>query len=97
MIFQTTLRDDWEFVEEQINRSKIKRYPYKAILGKSLTTYVLECRDAGLSSTQTILRLLQERSIQTYLSLYPFEEDNFKKNIEISVRARYSEEKIRGR
>ena len=96
-MFQATLNDDWAFVQQQIERTKIRRYPYKVLLGMSLTKYVLSCREEGLDSTQTLFKILRENSIKTFLLIHEEEKENILKNIEISVRARFSEEKQRGR
>ena len=92
-----TCLGDWEVVEEQIQRSKIKRYPYKKLLGVSLTRFILSCKANELSSHQTISQILSQPLIRAYLFENPEEHNNFLKNIQISVSARYSEENSRGR
>ena len=97
MMFQTCLVDDWDHIAMKIQKSKILRYPYKMLLGKSLTRYILDCREEGLDSTQTILKVIQEPSVITYLKLYPTESIKLGENVTTSVKARYSEERSRGR
>jgi hypothetical protein len=81
----------------KIQQSKILRYPYKSLLGMSLTRYILDCRDESLDSIQTILKIMGEPSIIMYLKLHPMESIKFGENVTTSVSARYSEEKSRGR
>ena len=95
-MFQSNL-NEWEEVEKQIQRSKIKRFPYKQWLGRSLTDYILRCKDKGLSSHQTIARLLRENIIIKYLEDNRFFTHKLQENIRISVCARFSEENMRGR
>jgi len=87
--------DEWGYVEKQINRSKIKRYPYKKILGMSLTNYILNCRRDGLNSAETFGKLLLEKNIAIYEFQNPFEVKKFRDNIWTSICARFSEENSR--
>lgn len=97
MIYQTSLTNDWDHVEMKIKQSKILRFPYKMLLGMSLTKYILNCREEGLDSTQTILKVMQEPSVIIYLKLHPMESMKFGENLTTSVKARFSEENSRGR
>lgn len=89
--------NEWEVVNQQIQRSKIRRFPYKMWLGESLTNYILKCKRKGLSSHQTIARLLRENTIIKYLEKNRFFTHKLQENIRISVCARFSEESMRGR
>ena len=93
---QTTI-NEWAFIEKQIERSKIKRYPYKSILGKALTNFILECKERGLSSSETMGGIMAHRGIKNFLLYFPEEQENLSKNVYIGVCARYSEERQRGR
>lgn len=88
---------EWDVVDEQIQRSKIKRFPYKSMIGQSLTDYIISCQREGLSSHQTIARLLKEQGIIDYLTENRFDTHKLQENIRISVCARFSEERMRGR
>jgi hypothetical protein len=93
IVFQTQL-NEWSTIEQQIERSKIKRYPYKSLLGLSLTKYLFECLNLGLSSQQSFIKILELESIKNYLKENPLEVNNFTKNLWICCCARYSESKI---
>jgi hypothetical protein len=67
------------------------------LLGESLTRYILNCRGEDLDSTQTILKVMQEPSVIVYLKIYPGESIKFGENVTTSVKARFSEERSRGR
>lgn len=92
IIFQTQL-NEWNTIEEQIERSKIKRYPYKLMLGESLTKYLVRCLEDGLSSSQSFNNIINTSGVKMYLFENPQEVENFKKNLWISICARYSESK----
>lgn len=89
--------NEWKVIENKIHFSKIKRFPYKRMLGKSLTKYILECKEAGFTAEQTIMRLYKEDVIQRYIENNKSFEEKLKDNIRTSVCARYSEERMRGR
>ena len=93
---QTNL-DEWETVRQQIERSKIKRYPYKKYLGISLTKMILRLKDTGMSSSEAYGSILHNQGIQVLLFENPDDIDNIEKNIYISVSARFAEENTRGR
>lgn len=93
---QTQL-SEWPVVQEQIDRSKIKRYPYKSILGKSLTSLILEIKGEGLSSSQCQAQVMSHTGMINFLLIFPEEKEKIAQNVYISVCARYSEEKQRGR
>lgn len=92
-----TILNEWERVSQEIEKSKIKRYPYKRLLGESLTNYILRNKEEGLNSSQVIGAVLREQGIKIYLFENPQEKENLLKNIEIGVYARFSEERQRGR
>jgi hypothetical protein len=95
-MIQTNL-DEWETVRQQIEHSKIKRYPYKKYLGVSLTKYILRLKENGLSSSETFGTILHNINIQALMFENPDEIENIEKNIYISVSARFAEENTRGR
>lgn len=92
-----TCLNEWEFIKTNIERSTIKRYPYKQLLGISLTNYILQCKKQGLSSHETIRKIINENDIMLYMMDNEHEAQKLYDNIKISVCARFSEERTRGR
>jgi hypothetical protein len=92
LTFQTQL-NDWDVVQEQIDRSKIKRYPYSKYLGKSLTKVIVECLDKGLSSSQAYAEIIRLPEMQHLFYDYYQEKEDVLKNINICISARFSESK----
>jgi hypothetical protein len=85
--------NDWEVIENQIIKSKIKRYPYKEYFGVSLTKIIVGYLDKGLSSSETLGEILQLEETKEMLKDYTKDKDNLIKNIYICVCARFSESK----
>ena len=83
----------WDLLNQEINRSNIKRYPYKQIFGITLTKQILFYREQGLSHEATFFKIINDPRIQKYLENYPLEESNLLDNIKISISARYAESK----
>lgn len=93
---QTAL-NEWDVIDKQIERTKIKRYPYKKFLGMSLTNFILNCKEMGMCSSQCMGEIMASNGIKQFLLYFPEEKENLSKNVYISVCARYSEERMRGR
>jgi len=93
---QTNL-NDFGVIKEQIERSKIKRYPYNKILGVSLTEYILRYKGMDLSSSQVLGNLLRNSAIREFIEQNQDEKDNILKNLKISVCSRFAEESSRKR
>lgn len=86
---------DWEVVKEQIGRSKIKRFNYKAILGESLTAYCLRLRSLGNDSERVIQLIINHPNMQIFLrEIKPNIKLKLFENIRISVSSRYAENKM---
>ncbi len=81
----------WDVVDEQIERSKIKRFPWKKILGKSLTQEILLKKKQDLTVKETFEALANDERITNFILEYPKQEKDLIKNLEISVHARYGE------
>ena len=96
IVIQTNV-NEWDRVECEIKKSKIRRFPYKTMIGRSLTDYILDCKSRGKSSHQTIGLILREKGVIDYLKDNRFDTYKLQKNIEVSVCARFSEEDMRGR
>jgi hypothetical protein len=89
-----TIIDEYKYIEKQIERSKIKRYPYKEYLGESLTSYCNKCFYMGLNTSQVLGLILKEVGIKNLIFDYGVKEEfNILKNLNISVCARYTEYK----
>lgn len=85
--------DEYKFIDKQIERSKIKRYPYKEYLGISLTSLIFDCFKYGVDIHTTMGIILQDTRIKLMLINFPTEKENILKNIWISVCARHTEYK----
>ena len=85
--------NDWKEVNEQIDRSKIKRYNWKEILGETLTKRILKLRNKELETEETIEVISRFPGVIDFLEKYPKEKDNLLKNLRINVHARFGENK----
>ena len=63
--------ENWNKVNEQIEKSKIKRYNWNQILGESLTKRTLKLRKKGLNSDQTIDTIIRSPGVISFLENYP--------------------------
>lgn len=89
--------DLWNVVQEQIRISGVKRFPYKALLGVSLTKHILKFRGLGWCVRSVYYDILVHPNVLVFLNDNPGLKDEFKKKLWISVCARFSEENQRGR
>lgn len=90
---------DWDFVDEKIQQSKIKRYPWKDIFGTSLTQEILRLKKEGCDSEQVFQIIYRDITFQKFLLNNPTERTKILENIRTSIHARFAEnntaEKIR--
>jgi hypothetical protein len=84
---------DWDVVNEQIKRSKIKRVNWKKILGRSLTCAILELKKEGLNSNECFFVLKTGSPIASYINTHFSGKEKLLENLRISVSARYGESK----
>lgn len=96
MIDQTRI-NDWEVIEEQINKSRIRRFSYKKLLGESLTSMIHKLRNKGMDSTQVYEVLITNPKIVDFIDSIPKDKDKLLENIKISVSARFGESKTKER
>jgi hypothetical protein len=82
---------DWDLINEQIERSKITRYPWKKILGESLTSRIHRLKNKGHNSTEVKDILLKDQNINTFIRLNSPKEQKIRENLIISVSARFGE------
>ena len=80
---------NWNVIKEQIDKSKIKRYPWKRILGNSLTEEILRLKKEGLTAEQTIKNISNNENIKRFVENTG--ENKALENIRISVHARFGE------
>ena len=83
--------NEWDTVNEQVQRSKIKRLPWKFILGESLTAVIKTNKMKGYNSDTTYNFILNNTKLQSYIANNPFWKDQILNNLWISVCARYGE------
>lgn len=81
----------WDVVNEQIERSKIKRINWKALLGDSLTKIILRKKMSGLTAEETIKLIWDDPNIQEFVKLNPNRRGYLYERIKISVSSRYAE------
>ena len=84
---------DWDLVNAQIERSKIKRIKWKEILGMSLTKAILLLKKDGLNSNECFLMLKEQSKLTEYLEHHFSAREKIIENLRISVSARYGEAK----
>ena len=84
---------DWDRVQKEIKRYKIKRFRWKTILGVSLTERILRLRNTGISSKLTIQSIMEDKGVQKYIECNPLDAEKMLDCIKISVCARYGENK----
>ena len=83
----------WDLVNEKIEVSKIERFPYKEILGQSLTSFITYYRDKGLIWSDTFFIIKEYPDMKAYLcSLDSNRATKLIQNIRTSVHARYAEQ-----
>ena len=80
--------NEWNTINEQIQRSKIQRFNWKNIFGKSLSKWCAEQRAKGLSKDEALKIAKQEvmfniKNVKNLAWLF--------KNLEIGISARYGE------
>jgi len=87
--------EDWK---EAIERSKIPRLPWKVLLGKTLTQYVMERKAEGKTKKEVIRELAGIlHNNEAYLESLGFSLDKALDNMRISVGARWVESEVEGR
>ena len=85
--------NEWDVIDEQIEKSKIKRFQWKSMLGMSLTEYIHRLKNKGHTTKETIKIINSHPNILKEMDTFPDDANKMLKNIEISVAARYGESK----
>jgi len=81
----------WDHIDEQIERSTIKRYDWNKVFGHSLTEEILKLKKSGLDIDDAFTELLNNDRIIRFLDENETEAVNIVKNLKISVHARFGE------
>ncbi len=87
------IENEWDEVNQQSDKSTIKRYSWKKLLGESLTQTILRLKKKGFDVNQAFEEIVSNENVLGYLKQNPLERRNMLKNIRISVSARYGETK----
>ena len=85
--------NEWDEINKKVEISKIKRFPWKKILGETLTARIHKLRNKGHNSDETYSILVRNHSIKNYCNNNPLEAQRLLENLKISVCARYGESK----
>lgn len=83
---------DWEVVNENIEKSSIKRFNYKSIIGESLTSFVTKMKMQGMDSKEIKKTIMELPSVQNFLMFNAGSRNDFEKNVSISVSSRCAEQ-----
>ena len=81
----------WSEIDEQIERSTIRRYDWNNFFGHSLTKEILRLKKSGLDVDDTFTELLNNDRVIRFLDENEVEAKNIVKNLKISVHARFGE------
>jgi len=83
----------WGLVSNSVKKSKIERFPWNEILGISLTKAIHVCRNSGKSMEETFEELSNNKEIIEFLRVNEGREKEILEKLEISIHARYGENK----
>ena len=82
----------WDEVDQQIEKSTIKRYNWNKVFDRSLTQEILNLKKAGLDVETAYQELLQDVRVGDFIDDHPKgEKKKILENLKISVHARYGE------
>jgi len=84
---------DWDTINEQIDKSKIFRTPYKKILGENLTAIIHKLRLKGYTSKEVYNIIQDNPNFIKYLTEHTKLKTKVLENLKISVCARFGESK----
>ena len=83
--------NEWDEINKKVEISKIKRLPWKKILGESLTARIHKLRNKGHNSDEVYSILIRNPAVQEYCDQNPNEVQTLLENLKISVCARFGE------
>lgn len=81
----------WGVVDEAIERSKIKRYDWNKVFGKSLTQEILILKKNGFNVDETFKSLCKDEKVQRFIEENQREKLKILENLKISTHARFGE------
>lgn len=85
-------RDEvWGEIDDAIERSKIKRYDWNKVFGKSLTQEILYIKKSGLNVDEAFKELSQDKRVLDFIDDHKREKTKILENLKISVHARFGE------
>lgn len=85
----------WQVVKDNISRSNVKRFPYKGLLGMSLTRFLVELKRRGLSAEESYRVVLCHDNVRVFLAFSDsVVVEKFRNSLWISVCSRYSESEL---
>ena len=85
--------NEWDEVNKKIEISKIRRFPWKKILGESLTSRIHRLRNKGHNSDEVYSILIRNPSVKNFCEKNPLEVQKLLENLKISICARFGESK----
>jgi len=81
----------WGVVDDAVDRSKIKRYDWNKVFGRSLTQEILFLKKEGMSVEETFNKLCLDPRVTQFLVSKPRQQKKIIENLKISTHARYGE------
>lgn len=81
----------WDEIDDQIERSTIKRYDWNKVFDHSLTEEILRLKKSGLDVEEVYNNLLWDERVEKFVDGHKDEEKKIVKNLKISVHARFGE------
>lgn len=85
-------RDEvWGEIDDAIERSKIKRYDWDAVFGRSLTKEILLLKKEGFNVADTLKELSLDPRVMNFIEDNKKEKEKILQNLKISIHARYGE------
>jgi len=82
---------EWVVVEEQIEKSTIRRYAWKEILGETLTKRIIKSKILGLTKEKIFDEILETPTMKIIERDNPIEFSRMKDKVWISICARFGE------
>jgi len=81
----------WGEVDKHIERSKIRRYPWNDVFGRSLTQEILFLKKTGMDVDEVYKTLSGDLRVQSFVDLHKGEKRKILENLRISIHARFGE------
>jgi len=81
----------WDHIDDQIEKSTIRRYDWNNVFGHSLTKEILRLKKQDFNVEDTLTELLNNDRVIRFLDENEIEAANIVKNLKISVHARFGE------